>query len=501
MENLINITALLNSLKRLWWVPILTLIAGVGFSIDFGRKLPKIYQANTLILVEPQKIPTNYVKPIVTTPIENRLKTIQQQVTSRSRIETIIQSENLFPTLRASRPMEDLVARVNRGIRLEVRGTSTFRIYYEDRDPQVAARVANALAELFISENVNSRKAEAKSTTSFLEQQLVESKAALEHQEKLITEFKKTHLAELPTQRDVNFRMLEGFRNRLQTTMDAISKEEDRKILLESQLAELPQSGGTSKQTLAVQLEALRKRLVDLRGMYTEQHPEVTLLKRQIAQLETDLTTQEETKDPNAAAAVAPSLREQQLVTQISESDLRLKELRRDAQRLQDDIQDYEKRLANAPRNEQELLTLQRDYDIMQQSYLELLRNKTQAEMAESLEQERQGEQFVVLDKAVPPARPYKPNLTQILGIGSAMGFLSGIGIAFLFDLLRPRFRTEDELASAYGIPVLVSIPLVASPEGTKQAGWARRLLLGTGILVAVIAAALVIGLVSGWGE
>jgi len=501
MENLINIPALVNTLRRLWWVPVLTLLAGIGFSIDFGRKLPKIYQANTLILVEPQKIPTNYVKPIITTPIENRLKTIQQQVTSRSRIETIIESEDLFPTLRGKTPMEDLVARVNRGIRLEVRGTSTFRIYYEDRNPQVAARVANALAELFISENVNSRKAEAKSTTSFLEQQLAESKTALEHQEKLITEFKKTHLAELPAQRDVNFRMLEGFRNRLQTTMDAISKEEDRKILLQSQLADLPQTGGTSKLTVAQQLDDLRKKLVDLRGIYTEQHPEVTLLKRQIAQLEEDLKKQEDAPDPNATASIAPSMREQQLNEQISESDLRLKDLRRDADRLQKDIDDYESRLANAPKNEQQLLTLQRDYDIMQQSYLELLRNKTQAEMAESLEQERQGEQFVVLDKAVPPARPYKPNLTQIVGIGSVAGFLIGIGIALMFDVFRPRFRTEDELVAAYGIPVLVSIPAVSAGSAVGERHWSRKLLLGTGILVALIVAVAVIGFMAGWGR
>ena len=274
-------------------------------------------------------------------------------------------------------------------------------------------------------------------------------------------------------------------------------------LLLQSQLADLPQSGATSKQTLATQLEDLRKKLVELRGILadTEQHPEVTLVKRQIAQLEQDSTAQQAEKDPNAAAPAAPSLREQQLTQQIAESDLRLKDLKRDAGRLQDDIQDYENRLANAPKNEQELLTLQRDYDIMQQSYLELLRNKTQAEMAESLEQERQGEQFVVLDKAVPSARPYKPNLTQIVGIGSAIGFLGGIGIAFLFDLLRPRFRTEDELTAAYGIPVLVSIPSIVADWPGNVTTWSRRLLLGTGILVALITAVAVIGLMTGWGR
>src|SRR4030095_7810022 len=97
-----------------------------------------------------------------TTTINNLIKTIQQQVTSRSRIETIIKERNLFPDQRDKVPMEDLVAQVTRGIRLEVRGTSTFKIYYEDRDPAIAALVANAVAELFITENVNARTEEAR---------------------------------------------------------------------------------------------------------------------------------------------------------------------------------------------------------------------------------------------------------------------------------------------------------------------------------------------------
>ena len=123
----------------------------VLFSINLCNKLPKVYQASTLILVEPQKIPLNYVKPIVSTTIDNRIKTIQQQVTSRSRIETIINERNLFPKQRDRVPMEDLVAQVTRGIRLEVRGTSTFKIYYEDRDPAISGEAARRPLELILA--------------------------------------------------------------------------------------------------------------------------------------------------------------------------------------------------------------------------------------------------------------------------------------------------------------------------------------------------------------
>lgn len=492
MQELINLPALFNSLKRLWWVPVLTLAAGALVSGNMARRAPKFYQANTLILVEPQKIPSNYVKPIVTTPIETRLKTIQQQVTSRSRIETIIREQDLFPEQRERVPMEDLVARVNRGIRLEVRGTSTFRIYYEERDPQLAARIANAVAQLFISENVNARRAEARSTTLFLEQQLAAKKLELERQEALITEFNRTHMSELPDQRDANYRMLEGLRGRFQSTVDSISKEEDRKILLESQLADIPSVGGTNVQAGATQLDGLRQRLIELRGQYTEQHPEVSLVKRQIADLEAALAAQaalklEEKPDSPPPANAVMSVREQQLTTQISEVKAKIRDLNRDAERLKVEIADYESRVNNAPKNEQTLLTLKRDYDILQQSYLDLLKNKTAAEMAETLEQERQGEQFIVLDRAVPPVRPSRPNIGQIVMVGCALGLVCGIGIALLFDILRPRFRTEDELVAAFGIPVLVAVPDIArAPGQLPRFQRFRRLILGgtiTGVL------------------
>lgn len=501
MPELLNVTALLNSLKRLWWIPLLTLVLGIGLSAWLCRRLPKVYQASTLILVEPQKIPTNYVKPIVTTPIENRIKTIQQQVSSRSRLETIINGQNLFANLRDTVPMEDLVARVDRNIRVEVRGTSTFKIYYEDVDPQIAARVANAVAELFINENVNARKAEARSTTVFLEQQLAEKKRDLEDAEARISEFNRSHMAELPAQRDVNFALLEGFRGRLKSIIDEISKQQDRKIVLEKDLAELPASGVTNVLTAATDLDQKRARLIELKSLYTEQHPEVIVLKRQIAQLEEQLARKAEDKTPDTEPpppTQGMTVREQQLRRQIGDIDLSIKDLTRESQRLKDQIGEYESRVANGPRNEQALLGLKRDYDILQQSYLDMLRNKTQAVIAETLEQERQGESFVVLDRAIPPVRPYKPNVNQILSFGSALGLMMGVGLALLLDLARPKFHSEDELVAAFNIPVLISIPAIASAEPHGGLERNRKLLLGTGILAALLIMVAIFGLMRG---
>ena len=474
MQDLLNFQAILATLRRLWWLPLMTLIAGFGVSAWLCRTLPKMYQAGSLIIVEQPKVPSSYVRAVVAAPIDSRIKTLHQRILSNNALAPVVDESEAFAKLRERVPREWLVGRVNLSVRVELRGPRSFKVFCEDESPEIAAAVANKAAQMFVLEHASLRRAEAGITTTFLDEQLQAKKAELERQEAFITEFNRTHLAELPVQRDLNFQMLQGFRTRLQTNMDAISKEQDRKIVLETQLAEIPASGVSNVLAAATELDKQRQRLIELLSQYTEQHPEVTLTRRQIAQLEEQLRRQAAERDaiqPAPPPPAAVSLREQQIRAQLGEIELRLREYARESERLKNLISEYEARVANAPKNEQTLLTLKRDYDILQQSYLELLKNKSQAQMAESLELEQQGEQYIVLEEAVVPGSPFKPNLVQIMAFGCALGLVTGLGLAILVDLIRPRFRSEDDLLVAYGIPVLATIPQMMLPGDGEKAG------------------------------
>ena len=77
------------ALRRRWWV-IIPFLLSILSGIVVALVLPKIYQANTLILIQPQKVPASYVQEIVSVDIEDRVRTITQQVTSRTNLEKII---------------------------------------------------------------------------------------------------------------------------------------------------------------------------------------------------------------------------------------------------------------------------------------------------------------------------------------------------------------------------------------------------------------------------
>ena len=82
------------AVRRKWFIIIPFLVITL-ISVGLAYLLPPIYKSTTLILVEPQKVPTDYVKPTVTSKIEERLYTISQQILSRTRLESIINELNL----------------------------------------------------------------------------------------------------------------------------------------------------------------------------------------------------------------------------------------------------------------------------------------------------------------------------------------------------------------------------------------------------------------------
>ena len=82
-------------LKRRWIVMVpfaVAMVVGIFLSI----KLPKVYEASTLILIQPQRVPENYVQSIVETDPSARISTLSQQVLSRTNLEKIIEEFKLF---------------------------------------------------------------------------------------------------------------------------------------------------------------------------------------------------------------------------------------------------------------------------------------------------------------------------------------------------------------------------------------------------------------------
>jgi uncharacterized protein involved in exopolysaccharide biosynthesis len=206
-------------------------------------------------------------------------------------------------------------------------------------------------------------------------------------------------------------------------------------------------------------LQALRGRLANLRAEFREEYPDILIVKKEIAVLEAELKTVASTDvspSPSRFPATNP------LVGQLAEQLREINAIKRRQESTAEQIRVYEKRVENTPYREQQLTMLLRDYENVQRNYQGLLSKRQEAKISESLERRQKAEIFRILDPALLPQRPDKPNRPLLILLGLCGGLAAGLGLAFVREQMDPAIQTEGDLVAATtGLPLLAVIPLV----------------------------------------
>jgi len=204
------------------WLIIIPFCLAMLVGITLALVLPKTYQVSTSILIRPQQVPTDYVQSIVTADLESRIRSISQQILSRKNLGKIINQFNLFSELEHQEmPVEDKVGTLREHIVIELLQAETrqeaqaFSIYFSGPNPEEVMHVTNALATLFIDENLKKREAEAVETTEFLNEELEAMRTRLEEVELRLKDYRKLNMGELPEQLESNLRILDTLQQQL----------------------------------------------------------------------------------------------------------------------------------------------------------------------------------------------------------------------------------------------------------------------------------------------
>ena len=481
--------------RRKWLliVPFVVIFCGTTF---WSFTLPDIYRASTVILLEPQKVPESYVRSTVSAPVQERLRTISQQIMSQTRLEQAIKELHLLDNRHDKNALDLYISEMRRNIQIEVKGTDAFILSYMDKNPRTAMLVANTLAALFITESVKVREQHAVGTTEFLAQELQRVSALLAIQEKAISEFKQRSMGELPEQQEANQRALDRLQLQLQTNLESTEGARRRKSLLLQQLSTLPSSvtSAPDGNVLEQQLVQRRAVLITLQQIYTDEYPDVIRMKREVAELQAKLAADppkpQVSESGQATAAVPGSLR-WQLQEEVNRIDLEVPQLLLQQENVQKQIAVYEKKVANAAVREQDQRLLMRDYDSTLQNYSSLLERQMQAQIAENLEKRQKAEQFTVLDSARLPTQPWAPERRKLLAMGLGLGLAVGCGAVYLAESLDRSFRDPEDLKQFTSLPVLATIPLIETAAKQHRQRLRRQLLCTASVVlpVAMIAA------------
>ena len=178
----------------------------------------------------------------------------------------------------------------------------------------------------------------------------------------------------------------------------------------------MPSPGMQQQPTTAVQQLALAKsEYTTLQGKYSDNHPDVKRLKRQIDSLELEVEQSVNTNDATPTQYRSPLYLKIQ--SNIKSSEREINRLLVAKKELKEKLALFEKRVADTHQVKRAYDDLIRDYDNNMAKYQELKSKELQAQLAKNLESENKGESFTLIEPPRVPGKPEKPNRPKILSL------------------------------------------------------------------------------------
>jgi succinoglycan biosynthesis transport protein ExoP len=526
--------------RRFYWLLVGTVIV-FGAAGVVAVRWPDEYRADTLILVDPQKVPERYVSTTVSMDVGGRLSTINQQLMSSTRLQRIIDTYDLYKSLKGHKTQEEIIEQMRSDIKVEVvrnfdgggKNLGAFKIVYIGRTPALVAQVCNQLASLFIEENLKVREQQAEGTSEFIDTRLDLARKNLEEQETRLRDFKIRNIGQLPDQTGNVVAQLNGVEQQLRSEIETVNHLRQAETLYSTQIASMVQAREAAQQAaLAANPTALgpdgivtgglapmSEKLANLKAQklrsekdieqyelrYSPNHPDVVKAKKQI-----DYYTKEiDAEEKRLAAAPPPAMMptamaangkagdgiKSEVVDQVNAYRNQLKVIQgeivqrqKSAENLTAQVGQLRQRMESMPMREQEMAQTDRDVGMLRENYRGLLEKKMSADMAADLEKRQKSERFTILDPARIPEKPFRPNRAGILGGGFASGIGFGVFMIFLCEIRDKSVKKEDEL-TRMGLRILGRIPLVVTTEESqiRRRRRMRNWALGTVATLAVL--------------
>ncbi len=486
--------------RRKWWIlgPLF-----LGWLLVFASTwvIPAKYASESVVLIEPPKVPKDLVAPNVQVDLADRVQSMSTQVLSRTRLLDLIKKHNLYPGYAASQDAQ--VEKMRDDVKFELiqapaaNGSElvAFKLAYKAPDAAIAQKVNAALTSFFVDENMHLSQEQSEATTHFLDSQVRVLGQALSDSEAKLRAYEAQHDGSLPQQLQSNIQILNGIQSQLQAAQSSHERALQQQTYLSSQQKQYETMGDSADvpSSLEGQLESARAQLADLRARYTDDHPDIRKLKETIAGLEklkkdmgAEAKEKLETNTASAAQvqAMTPRL---QLQSQIKINKMELQTSTEQIQRLEQAGQMYQARLNATPAVEAEMSDMMRDFGDMKKEYAGLLAKKQESALATSLETQQQGAQFRVIDPPSLPDKPVFPDRFKFslaaIGVGLALAVLFGFGSEILDD----RIRNEQALNEAVSLPILVDIPALPTPAEIRAARWRPWLAMAATVVVVIL--------------
>ncbi len=491
--------------RRRQFVIIVLAVLGPAIFLYLSLVLPARYESDALVLIQGQKIPNNMVQSTTTEDLNARVASLEEQVLSRTRLESLIKRYGLFRENAGGQHTEMPVDQLRKDIELTpvksiVKSRDQtlpgFSIAVTLSSAQLAQQVCGEVTSMFIEENLHQREQSAKGMMNFFQAELRDSKRQLDEQEAKLAEFERQYIHELPQDTQTNLNLLASLDGQLEVATQALNRAQQDKTYTESllaqQVAAWKAGQGEADQaqppTLEQQLASLQTQVVALEVRDTPEHPDVIKLKDEIERLkkkphEQGATLETRTEATGQHPAPIEPAQLQQLRSQLHAYEEAIRAASTTQHRLQGQIELLQARVQMSPVVEQQYKQITRDHQMAMDFYNDTVKKTNESEMAADLEQRQQGEQFAIMDPPNLPKEPKFPNrpLFAFGGLGGGLGL--GLLLVWLMEARDKAIWNEKDIEACLRLPTLATVPtLTAAPtEKQFQEGEAGKLGLAEG--------------------
>ena len=301
-------------LKRRWWVIALPMVLLSMAGVIATFFVEPQYVSQTLVLIEQQKVPDDYVKPVISEDLNARLASMQEQILSRSRLQPIIERFNLYGSnhmgmdSRIDKVRKDITIRPIQSDIARTNGLPGFFISFRAGDPRTAQLVCGEITSLFVSQNLSDRENSAEGTTDFLKGQLADAKRNLDEQDAKLAEFQRTYIGKLPGDEGVEHEHVDdpeyaaGCRHAGAGPHGAGQElRRDHPCSADTREPDGAATWGVQPQAQQVELQQLQAQEADLTSRYTDDYPDVVTVRRKIKELQQQMAKAPATPPPAAA--------------------------------------------------------------------------------------------------------------------------------------------------------------------------------------------------------
>lgn len=492
-------------------------IAALGASLAIG--LPDVYRSSGLIEIEEAAdVPNVLAREQEEAPYADQyVQSLSTLVLSDDNLKKLLGEHQLYDKqqndinaalkqLRGDIGVNIVTVEIldpNTGREREI--VSAFTVAYDNRDPQRAYEGAAWLVESFLAENRRDRRGQAASAAEFFAaeaERMGKHVAALENR---LAQFKEENAGRLPDLTEVNLNVMDRTERDIQTIetqMQALRRERvflmaqlqqaksaspsagnlrqleeeyQRKsvsydeshpdmISLRRQIDRLRAGGSTAGMSLQGQLQAQRSILAEARQRYSDEHPDIKRIIRNIDALEARIASGE-TADTSAAADSPMAM---QIRTQLNATDTQLAALQSRSAELRSKLSELESRLSAAPEVEREYQAVTRDLAGARAKYDELLKRQMDAEVSEAAIAGGTADKFRVASNPTKPREPAKPARLAIFLVSLVLAVMVGFTAIVAAQLFDQTVRGVRDVRDILNVTPLASVPVIET-AGTIQ--------------------------------